>query len=762
MIPIIYTRTETGFNTNGLGRLTDAISVKVEEQRNGLYELTAEYPLTGKHFADLVIGNILLARHSDASDTQPFRIYNISKPISGIITVHARHISYDLLWITTMPFTAMSVTEALGRFAPHAVNNCPFDFWTDKTTTANFSVKVPMAIRNALGGVEGSILDVYGGEFEWNRFTVKLHNSRGINSGVSVRYGKNLMTLEQTIDGSDVFTAIAPYWQDEEGNTVVLPEGAIYAENTFREVYRDDINVPYVDGNGTEYEGVADDVKVVPVDFSEQFEDIPTVEELRQAAATWLAKHVKSVPDQNITVSFVHLWQTEEYKALAPLQAVNLCDTVTVIYDKLGVNATAKVIRVVYDCLLERYDEIELGAAKSTLSDTVARQAMTLAEIVKTYPSRTDMDEAVQHATKLITGGLGGHVVINNSSGKPNEILIMDSEDKNTARNVIRMNENGIGFSTTGYHGPFTTAWTIDGSFVADFITAGSLNASVIKSGLMQSTNGRAYFNLDAGYFAIQDSRGLSRIVLRGWSAALFLQRRANTSQDWDYSVEMGADTTDTYVVGELYISAGGNSNLALQNYFIGTYETRTAFAMKGQRYAKITGEELTVIDPSTQNAFKVYPTFTDAVAGDTRVQTTTVSGGGYAYRYTLGENDNWTLNSVIPWFNPNWSRLQTKRHYSIDAASYAFYASDFSDSSDDDSAVFLAAARSRSSSAQSVYLVSYVDGGAVMASRIATFGTNAPTMAGNNSLVEVYFPDASGGILQIFSDNTRDLFAGT
>lgn len=501
MIPILFDKLETSFASNGLGRLTDAIRCTVEEQRNGLYELEMEYPIDGQHYGDIAEGRIIYSRHSDALDAQPFRIYRITRPLNGIITINAAHISYDLNKIVCSPFTASSLAEVFVRIHNYAINDCPFDFWTDKAVAGTYTVAVPTAIRAMLGGTQGSILDVYGtGEYEFDNFTVKLHLHRGTDNGVTIRYGKNLTELEQVRE-QDTVTGVAPYWA-KDGEVVVLPEGALTTGAGYEVPYTNNLLVPYTDGS-EEYNGVIETAELVPLDLSNEWQEAPTVDQLRAAASSWLASHAKTAPDENLTISFVQLWQTNEFKDVAPLQRVSLCDTVTIQYAKLGISAKAKVIRTVYDALLERYDEVELGEPKSTLSSTISNTIDTISSIQKDLeevPSMSAVENAVNHATQLITGGLGGHVVIGtNANGQPNEILIMDTDSINTAVNVIRMNGNGIGFSTTGYNGPYTSAWTIDGQFVADFITAGTLTANIIKAGILADEAGVNYWNMLTG-----------------------------------------------------------------------------------------------------------------------------------------------------------------------------------------------------------------------------------------------------------------------
>ena len=453
MKPILFDEGTTTFTNYGLGVLGDVVSCRVTEERNGAYELEMEYPIDGIHYEDIKFSRIIYAIPSDGASAQPFSIYKISKPLNGIITVNAEHISYQTSRIPCNAFTASNVSAALQGLKNNALEDCPFTFWTDKSTEATYKQDVPASIRSRLGGTEGSILDIYGGEYEWDNFTVKLHESRGSDRGVTLRYGKNITDINQETNIANTITGVCPYAVDTSGNLIMLPEHVVYSPNAQ--------NFP--------------EPRDVVVDFSADFPNTtPTVEQLRANANAYINSSGVGVPAVNIKVSFVALWQTEEYKNIASLERVKLCDTVTVYFEKLNIEATAKVIKTEYDVLTERYNSIELGESRTNLST----QMVDLNSEIQDKPSASFMQQAINAATNLITGGLGGYVVMKkNANGKPEEILIMDTDDVTTAVNVIRMNKNGIGFSTTGYNGPFRTAWTIDGHFTADVIDSGTLRA---------------------------------------------------------------------------------------------------------------------------------------------------------------------------------------------------------------------------------------------------------------------------------------------
>ena len=489
MIPILYESTETSFTSNGLGRLPDATECIVTEERNGVYELRMLYPVEGLHFSDILINRFIYAVPADGKEEQPFRIYSISKPLNGIVEINAEHISYQLIHIPVSPFTAGSAAAAMAGLKTNAAEACPFTFWTDKEVTGNFKVTEPASIRSTLGGTEGSILDVFGtGEYEFDHYTVKLHLHRGTDNGVTLRYGKNITDIKQEENIANTYTGVMPYWKgsgdNNEEEVVTLTEKVLHSSNASHFPYQ----------------------RTIPLDMSSNFETKPTESQLRSAAQSYMTANNIGVPAVSLDVSFIALWQTEEYKEVANLERINLCDTVTVEFPTLEVSAQAKVIKTEYDVLRDRYQKLELGEARTNFTQTVANSVDANTTAIKRLPSKSFMQKAVDHATELITGGLGGHVVMKtNADGEPEEILIMDTDDINTAVNVIRINQAGIGFSTDGYDGPFSTAWTIDGHFVADFIDTGNLNASLITAGVLKDSNSNFVLDLATGQMTMKN-----------------------------------------------------------------------------------------------------------------------------------------------------------------------------------------------------------------------------------------------------------------
>lgn len=460
----LFDSSETAFVSTGLGSLQDAIDCIVTEELNGPFELEMEYPVSGSKFGELLFRNFIFVKSNPYANPQPFRIYNISKPMNGIVTINASHISYDLADISVAPFSATSVVSAFTNMKASADVNCPFEFWTDKSTAADMETHVPINMRKILGGMEGSILDTYRGEYEFDGYTVKLCNNRGTDRGVSIRYGKNLISLKQEENISEVYTAVRPYWyqqvtddESDDGGLVELPEKIVNIE------------------------GSSDYTRVLVLDLTSEFDHKPTVSELRDATEEYINTHDIGVPKVSLDVSFVDLSKTDEYKDIAALEKVMLGDTVDVEFPKLGVMATAKVIKTVYNVLTDRYDSVELGSERANLVTTISVQNKE----IKEKTTKTELQNTIATVSSLITGNSGGYVVTYPVE-QPQELLIMDQPSIETAQNIWRWNSGGLGFSSNGYAGPYTTAITADGKIVADFILAGTMSANLIKGGVLQ------------------------------------------------------------------------------------------------------------------------------------------------------------------------------------------------------------------------------------------------------------------------------------
>jgi len=462
----LFQSTATNFTTNGLGMITDSLSCIVIQVLNGEYELQMEYPVDGIRYADLTLRAIILAKPDRISDEQPFRIYRITKPLHGIITVYARHIAYDMAGYAVSPFEAASLGLALVGLKENAVPACPFTFNTDKSVSSDFTVSTPKSLWSCLGGSEGSILDTYRGEWEFSGFSAYLHNRRGSNRGVSIRYGKNLTSYEQDQNCSNVYTAVYPYWSNST-DLVTLPEKTVPVGGTF------------------------DFVRVLSLDLSGSFQEKPTEAQLRARAQTYIDANEIGVPDVSWKVEFVQLEASEEYRDKAILEQVFLGDTVTVEFEKYNVSATARAVEVQFNVLLNRYDSITLGKVKTNMADTIAAQQKE----IDSKPSRTVVEQIAEALSDSILNAVGGCVRLldNNNDGMADELYIADNPDPAQAVKVWRYNYQGWAASESGYDGPFTMGATLDHGLLATFVTAAHLVAGTIAS----ADGTSFYLNLD-------------------------------------------------------------------------------------------------------------------------------------------------------------------------------------------------------------------------------------------------------------------------
>lgn len=623
MNPILFAPSATSFTTNGLGRLSDAVSCKVIEELNGQYELEMTYPVSGRLFSSIVYSSIIVAKPFQNGNLQAFRIYKISKPMKGLVNIYARHISYQLNHIPCSSFSGQSCAQVMAAIPTAVAEYCPFTFSTDitenrtslsknlvaslddndddiphynpnavynvndyckyvdvvyrctvaittpepwnskhwtrssvvrvgilscyidnngrfvdsdpdtsvcvwvkcekskqysiskllggcftiascthvptegdtvlnikkvpterkttYTTTANaeylviycyrksidgearyenilnsLSVRAigtyswmlyePKCIRSFLLGTDdNSIQAIYGGEYEWDNYNVKLWQNRGSDKGVKIRYGKNLIDLTQEENIENTITGIYPIWKND-GTVVELTEKVLHAANA--SLY------PYY--------------RTVIQDFTSDFDEMPTEEDLREYAQLFIQNESIGVPEVSLTVNFVNLSDTLEYNKIDSLQTVNLGDLVTVEFPDLDVNAKQKVTKTEFDVLADRYTSVTIGDLEKKIDKTLEDQMNEISQKVTEEEAQNKIDRA----TGVMNAGTRGHVIIGrNDDGFANEIYFLDNSNVALAKDVLRINVNGIGFSSTGFRGPYFQAWTLDGH-----LTLGGIN----------------------------------------------------------------------------------------------------------------------------------------------------------------------------------------------------------------------------------------------------------------------------------------------
>lgn len=487
----VYNSKETIFENNGLVILDSPLSAIVEEELNGSYELELEYALDDRgKWEYLIEDNIIKA------DGQLFRIYHKTKKLTSI-KINARHIFYDLIdnLLEDVRPTETTGYGALDWVLTHT--QYPHKFIsTGDVGGINTRYFIRVNPLEAIMGKEG-IINTWGGEIVRDNFTIKLLQSRGLDRGVLVAYGKNIKEIDETLDIDSICTRLMPKGRDG----LLLPEK--YIDSSYINNYsHPKIKIQEFDIGIDEEKGITESM---------------AIEQLREAAINYMKNNKIDIPEFNYKIDFIELSKTEEYKNYAVLERVYLGDTVTIKHSKLNINLKAKVIKIVKSLITNRIEKIELGSFKPNLATSINNSIQEVKqEIIQV---KSDYQKAIENATSLITGSKGGNVVIRqNDNGNPYEILIMDTTDVNTAVNVWRWNMGGFGYSSTGINGPYGTAITMDGAIVADFITVGKLNASLIttgvlnanliKAGILSSIDESVSINLQDGAFAIGGRSG--------------------------------------------------------------------------------------------------------------------------------------------------------------------------------------------------------------------------------------------------------------
>ena len=348
MIPILYEKDETAFINNGLGRLRDCISCVVTEERNGIYECDFEYPMTAEDFGLIQVGRIIGVTHDDTGDIQPFDIVSYERPIEGVVTFHAVHISYRQSYLSVRGTEIRSLADAFTLLKDNAHPDNPFTYETDKASEGYVGAfdGVPKTVRSMLGGIEGSILDAYGGEYEWDRFRVILHSARGQYRDFSIRYGVNMVDYTEELDIQGTYSSVFPYWTD--GTQTVV--GHI------------------VDSGQTTVTGRDE---TVPLDVSDKFESKPTRDQVDSMAQSLLNRDNHALPVQNIHVEFIRLQDMPEYAGFGNLMRCQLCDTIKVIFPDYNSSGQFKIVKTEWDVLSDRYESMELGDLSMSLSEAL-------------------------------------------------------------------------------------------------------------------------------------------------------------------------------------------------------------------------------------------------------------------------------------------------------------------------------------------------------------------------------------------------------
>lgn len=478
MIPGLYKSIETNFSHNGLGLLKDVISCSIEEVGNGYYELELTYPVGSFLYGEIKGQRIIKAKANDRYDYQLFRIYYISKPLRGQITVKAEHISYKLKdnFVKYLSFSG-NCGGALNALNSNAAFVTGFNFNSDITTTAKLNIE-RTNLFTAILGSKDSVLSKYGGNIVRDNFNFYIKANGGLDKNVLIAFKKNMTGFTCEEDWSNCITRIYPY--------AIVDDETI----TLSEEY---IDSPYINNYPNP--------KILDVDFSSFFEEDEEINEdsLREKASTYFEDTKCDIPTLNYNVEFVALSKTEEYKHMGLTEDIGMYDTVIIRHEIYGLDTKVKVIKAKYDSISEKYIKIELGQPKANLASLFSDVDKNIKEATKDKVTTGFLDKSIKELSDAITGNDGGYIRLNPPEN-PSELLVLDNENINLAQTVWRWNMSGWGVSTTGYNGSFY-GMTKNGKLVIDEVSANKFNAAMIRAGLLQSLNGITWINLDDGTF---------------------------------------------------------------------------------------------------------------------------------------------------------------------------------------------------------------------------------------------------------------------
>lgn len=592
---VLYEKKNNDWNSLGLGPLTEAINPLVTREKNGIYDLAFQYPVNGKLFNELKVGRWVTANAgpTTVARKQKFEIAQITKPKNGIVNVYCEHYRYKLLRsIVTIgiKYENIPAQTALNYLKERMQPKGDFSFYSDVGTKSSIDFTDPSKFKNAqeaLGGVAGSILDNFGGEYLFDNNQVKLLVEAGKKTNIVIAYGKNLTDITQEESIENTYTSVYGWAKKGTGDDeeiLILPE--IY------------IDSDYVN-NYTER-------RIKMVDFSDK--EPKDVDTLRSMVKSYMKSNKVGVPKVSIKASYVDLASSVMDTQLQNLEEIDLCDWVTITFNQLKINTTAQIVKTVWNVSLDRYESIELGESRTDFAKVMEESK----EEIKQVTNKINWLEQAQHeASDIIKNPGKGHVVIYPSLADPQEFLIMDTTDIKTAKKVWRWNVGGLGFSSTGYNGSYSLAMTNNGAIVADRMTTGTLRAiniigvaitgSTIDGGVITSSNGyskiilrdgtiKTYYNnvlrsaVTGVSFTIYDSKGVSVITLDDDGIGI---NKKNTTTRLGY-LGRGIDKKTGKEELVMNVNVGNIGGISVQEKANGDYIRQIAASSAGAHIANL------------------------------------------------------------------------------------------------------------------------------------------------------------------------------
>lgn len=460
--PRIYKPSEKDFSHNGLGVLRDATRADVREGANGVYELEVEYPLMSRFSEYFENGYQIKAKPNDQEEYHIFEIKRTYKDtIGNNILIYAQSRTYKLgnRQVQHVEIDSQNGAGAMRAITAGMDEPSDIELYSDIQTVSSTMFEA-RNVLNCIAGEQGSLLQLWGGEIKREPFRLSLLRRRGRDNVGIVRYGKDLQGLKITFDWQSIVTRCLPYADLQDGNDGKSKR--IYGTKVDSELIKNypDIYARHI--QFTEEQGVKDKASLDRV-AKKYFNSInPGVDK----------------PKVSIELEIEKLTDSEEAREFARLRNYGLFDTFSVYHKLYDIYIEAKITEVIYDSLNEKTKKIHAGDAQLTFYQ---QQNNELQETIKTLTKKGYMSEFVDYITDLINGVEGGSV-LQYPKNKPHTTYYMDTDSRETAKDVIAINNQGLGFSRDGWLGPFVNAWGIDGTLNADFIRAGKIRANILET----------------------------------------------------------------------------------------------------------------------------------------------------------------------------------------------------------------------------------------------------------------------------------------
>ncbi|EGO9797312.1 hypothetical protein DSM21_01760 [Enterococcus faecalis] len=462
MIPVIFKPGEKDFSTNGLGRLVDATRCEITEEANGKYELEMDYPAISRFSDYFENGYQIKAKPNDLEEYHIFEIKQTFKDtFTNSIVIYAQSRTYKLgnRQVRLVTVDNRNGAEAMKLIEQNMDEPCDIKLYSDINTASSTTFEA-RNVLNCIAGEQGSLLQYWGGEIKREPFKLSLLRRRGRDNVGTVRYGKDLKGLTIKFDWQSIVTKVLPFAELQSG-----------ADGTSQRIYGNAVKSEYI----SKYP----DVYAQYIQFTED-QGVKDIASLNKVASKYFTTLYpgSDKPKVSIELEIEKLTDSEEAKEFAKMRNYNLFDTFTVYHKLYDIDIQTKVTGIVYDALAEKTIKITAGDIQVAF---YKQQSQDFQEAIKTLTKKEYMSDFVDYITNLINGVEGGSI-LQYPKNRPNTHYYLDTESTDTAKDVIAINNKGIGFSRTGWKGPFKNAWGINGVLNADFIGAGKIKSNIFET----------------------------------------------------------------------------------------------------------------------------------------------------------------------------------------------------------------------------------------------------------------------------------------